>query len=48
MTQGGGGSPIFFEGVYADCSRGGIDVGMVDFGEEVASGRGVGEVGGED
>lgn len=47
MTEGGGGCPILFQRVDANGTRGGIDVGMVYFGEKVSTGWGGGEVGGE-
>ena len=48
MTQGSGGSPVLFESINANGAGGWIDVGMVDFGQKVSSGRGGGEVGPED
>ena len=47
VTERGGGSPIFFERVDANGSCGGIDIGVVDFCDEVAPGRSGGEVCGE-
>ena len=48
MTQGSSGSPIFLQRIDANGTGGGVNVGMVDFGEEVATGWRGGEIGGED